>query len=372
MNKILFVLILLKPVFAEFQTKNIIKLTAFVKFGSDTTPPTIIHTPVTQIPSTNKIAKIQGTATDDLQIATVNLYYKKETEISFSTLTITPQGGATYYFEFIISSITENINYRIEASDTENYTFIPTSYSWLKIELITSTSAIIGNNGGKIIFDDGNPSDGTTSIEIPPDAVDSETTITIKWLDSNSVADGNYPAISIKPLVAFQFLPEGLIFKKPVKITLLYQDLDNDGKVDGTDFYEKDLSLFWYDGFEWRNLGGILDIAQNTVSTYITHFSIYAIFPIGKLFTDDYKPKEKIITPSLKGNWDTARFDGLDSKTTTIYIFDINGTRIKKIEFPPYEWNGTDEDSKIVESGIYIYQFKVDNKLVTGLIVVAK
>ena len=35
-------------------------------------------------------------------------------------------------------------------------------------------------------------------------------------------------------------------------------------------------------------------------------------------------------------------------------------------------WSGEDEDGNIVESGIYIYQIKVDGKVISGTILVAK
>ncbi len=68
--------------------------------------------------------------------------------------------------------------------------------------------------------------------------------------------------------------------------------------------------------------------------------------------------------------------EGALSKDTEITIEQITGKKIRTIDGEPYEWDGKDEDGNIVESGVYIYQFKADvngkRKLVSGTIAVAK
>ena len=54
-----------------------------------------------------------------------------------------------------------------------------------------------------------------------------------------------------------------------------------------------------------------------------------------------------------------------------VEIFDITGHRIRTM-VDPFEWNGRDDSGKVVESGVYIYQYKVDGERVSGLIGVAK
>ena len=122
-----------------------------------------------------------------------------------------------------------------------------------------------------------------------------------------------------------------------------------------------------------------MDTSLNTISTKITHFSLYAVFPVGPLDADDYRPKEKIITPaSIDTHNDCATFTGLYDEFE-INIYDITGRKVITIDQDSAivpEWYGKDELGNVVESGVYIYQFraKVNGKmkLVSGTIVVAK
>jgi gliding motility-associated-like protein len=92
---------------------------------------------------------------------------------------------------------------------------------------------------------------------------------------------------------------------------------------------------------------------------------------------DEYRPKEKIITPNGDDKNPYASFDGLVGEDYTISIFDIRGHKVKTITTSSLpRWDGTDDGGRVVESGVYLYQFKADvngsSKLISGTIVVAK
>ncbi len=106
------------------------------------------------------------------------------------------------------------------------------------------------------------------------------------------------------------------------------------------------------------------------------HFSVYALFP-ANITTDAYRPKRKILTTGILDEVnDRAYFDGLSGTNATIRIFDLTGREVQKITEFPYEWDGTDNNGRYVESGMYIYQFRaeVDGKpqLISGMMVIAK
>jgi len=60
----------------------------------------------------------------------------------------------------------------------------------------------------------------------------------------------------------------------------------------------------------------------------------------------------------------------------SVLIFDINGMLVRELTGEPgareLEWDGRDEDSEIVESGVYIYQLQLGDSFKTGTVIVAK
>lgn len=167
----------------------------------------------------------------------------------------------------------------------------------------------------------------------------------------------------------YSFGPDGTVFNKAVTLTLLYLDLNNDGRDDATGYNADTLRVFWWDGFEWRYLGGTVDRNSRTVSVPVMHFSLYALFPAQEPSADDYRPKENIITPNGDGINDMATF-GIPAGVT-IKVFDTVGRVIRTLDGITV-WDGKDDGATIVESGVYIYQFRVNGKLISGVIVVAK
>ena len=190
--------------------------------------------------------------------------------------------------------------------------------------------------------------------------------------------------LSSKPVAVYDFDAEGVEFKKPVTLTMLYIDVDGegnrgDGKVDDVDnsIDATMLKLFYWDGFSWRYVGGTVNTESHTVTAMVSHFSKYALFAARGSESKDFRPFERIITPNGDGINDYADFNGLDSN---VKIFDIRGKKIRTlnpetISIEPYieiRWDGRDDNGDIVESGVYIYQYKYNGKLTSGVIAVAK
>lgn len=103
---------------------------------------------------------------------------------------------------------------------------------------------------------------------------------------------------------------------------------------------------------------------------------MYAVFPAKALTDNDYRPKEKIITPAtVDGHNDYATFSGV-SPADTINVYDVSGRKIREIVGGQGSstWDGKDDSGRLVESGIYIYQIKLHEtgKIVSGTVVVAK
>lgn len=369
-------------------TSKVIKtFKATVTFGTDLSVPVLTHTALERISPVTKIGLISGAVSDDHRIDSINVYYRKYAGSEWSTGTVTAAGVLTdtskssieQEFEYKIpeAMITEDLGYRIQVGDGINTVTYPAGGGWQKVEVTRQVKAMISaSGGGTIVLPDGNANDGETSLVIPAGALDGDIEITITELDpdSSEVPGGTYPALTNRPLSVFRLEPDGIVFRKPVTMNLLYLDLDNDGIADSTEHGEKSVKVMWWDGFEWRTLGTKLDEEQNLATARTRHFSYYAVFPSAPMRDEDYRCKERIITPASEDKHnDYATFGPLNPEDT-INVFNINGRRIRQLNGDDMYWDGKDERGEIVPSGIYVYQIKLKTlgKIVSGTIVVAK
>ncbi len=235
------------------------------------------------------------------------------------------------------------------------------------------SEGLIGSHGGSLWLDG-------TELVIPEGALTNSFWVFIRRKDPTSVPKGNRAAMPIKPISAYEFGAyewknqrkgdeiRKLMFKKPVTIILAYKPEKLEGVIP-----EEQLRIFWRDLFDWRLSGGKVDKEKSIVTAKnVMHLSTFALFPMRfGLSADAYRPVRKIITPAFKdGINDEIEFENLVGKEFTIRIYDITGKRIKTLRNPI--WDGTDDDGDIVESGVYIYQLKVDGKVISGVIAVAK
>ncbi|MBN1622312.1 MAG: gliding motility-associated C-terminal domain-containing protein [Endomicrobiales bacterium] len=304
----------------------------------------------------------------------VSIWYSyTDSDSNVSTGTISLPINDDYFYSYDLKDIITDegtFDYKItvinENGDIAQYSDSSKIQSEIE-ETITS---------GEVKLEDGNPDDGYTYVLIPEGAMENATAIRIKRLDRNQVTRRPKSSFTTLPSVIYEFGPEQT-FKKPVTICLLYPDYDSDGMEDNTGYEETSLKIFFWDGYDWVFVGGTIDADQNTITVKVMHFSQYAVFPSAAPSTSDYRPVQKIITPALIDDKnDYAEFPAIDlSQDFKIYIYDINGRRIKTLENENI-WRGDDDNNDTVESGVYIYQYKVNingkKELISGTITVAK
>ncbi len=367
----------------EFSSKSTgtvaLTASAVVYVDTDDVEERILHKPLERISPVTKIGIVEGTAFHGNKISTVTLQYSKNSSTG-SMIDAPSVPVQEYSFSFTIppSFITDgdDIKYRIIVYSVSNTTVsYPADGSWVDVSVDRKRSKNIGLGGGTVLMPNGNPFDGETSIEIPDKALRHTTAITIEELDPEdpSLPDASSPALTKRPHAVHRFSPFGQKFRTPSRINLLYIDIDNDGKVDvdGKKYPVEDLSVFWLDRLGiWRIIGGSIDEEKNLISFDVSHFSVFAVFPAKKLSSDDYRPRERIVAPYGDNRY--IHFDGLDGTNTKIRIFDIRGREIRTIDSVPYEWDARDDSGSIVESGVYIYQFRAGGELISGTIAVAK
>lgn len=248
----------------SFNSLSISTIVAEAVVSTDIIPPVITHQPLKNISPITKIARIYAEITDNMNLIKVRVEYGVNNTNNISTYTVTLSTKNYVLDYFLPQNLFENnpqkIYYRISASDGLNWSWYPSSYSFVEVSYSQENSERISSSGGRIVFDDGNPFDGDTYIFVPEGALDKEVDIKIVEVSTDVVPINNSKfSLSKYPLKVYKFEPSGIRFNKPVEIGLLYLDLNDDGKVDGTDFDEKKLSVFWYDGINWRNLKSAVD-----------------------------------------------------------------------------------------------------------------
>ncbi len=127
--------------------------------------------------------------------------------------------------------------------------------------------------------------DGGVTIEIPPGALNEDTTISITDTGSNFELTANLgQALGV---FGVNIQPEGTTFNTPITITFTWDDVDNDGRVDGTNIKEDNLHIT-KDGVaitdQCRN-EPLCDTVNNTFSFTVSSLSLFAL--IGPLDSDN-------------------------------------------------------------------------------------
>jgi len=350
--------------------------------------PIISHTPIERIGIIGNKIVFNARITDNKSVESATIHYKIGKSGNWQSGAMDLQGTptdkmATYVLLPQAVSGPCDIFYWIEARDGEDNTgYWRDESSPQKTEVTQSVTEMVWFKGGSVVLPDGNPDDGEVMVEIPEGALTEAKKITIEQITDLSRIPGYSEGWDWEPVAVYNFTEEGTRFKKPVTMNLLYFDLDNNGKPEDwkgkeMEFNESQLACYWWDGINWRPAGGKVDSDRNIATIMVSHFSYYGLFKARPMGISEYRPKERIITPASQDGWnDVAYFSGLSGQATTVRIYDITGKKIRTIEGEPYEWDGTDDDGNIVESGVYIYQFKADvegkKRLVSGTIAVAK
>ncbi|MCK4533036.1 gliding motility-associated C-terminal domain-containing protein [bacterium] len=357
----------------ESANRGIVTASAFVQPSA---PVVMIKTPLEVNIAGCKIYMEAGISAG-MAMESLTFYYKKvsEPETSYKLITkeFTPPLFAYTFKDYIPGEVvtTDGVMFYFEVTYSGEV-----GVAEVPAQIITvnpSVTMTIGPEGGTIVLVDGNPEDGEVCIEIPAGALESEIEITFSQKDPAGVPAGFGVAGSDSPLAAYEILPENIDFQLPYNLTLLYFDLNGEVKEDGTLITEEELKILWWDGFDWRLVGGTLNSELNTLTTSLNHNSIFAVFP-ALINERTHCPLERIITPACQdGINDYAYFNGLtDLDNVSIKIYDITGKEIRTINITPYQWDGRNNDGDIVESGVYIYQCEYNGKNVSGVIVVAK
>ncbi|MFA5858728.1 MAG: N-acetylmuramoyl-L-alanine amidase [Elusimicrobiota bacterium] len=390
----------------ELTTTTIVVTTGKITWASiglkytgicDEVAPVLQHVPITVVGLAGQKIRIASIVTDNYVVADTKVEYKTVSagnlEGELKELGMVASGD-NYIADIPASEIdttVEQVWYRIVAMDNDgNITYAPTKDTWNVIQRRNYGQNTISSSGGRVYIPDANPDDGQVELRIAAGTVN-DSVIRVTQQDAgklSSVKDKTFIEGDVdKPVAAYEVTAAVTALDSPAELTLIYFDLDDDGIVDGTEINESALQIFWFDGNDWRYVGGTVNTAMNTVSTKVSHFTSFGLFPVSadmaNLQAIMYKPKERIVTPNSDGRNDFACFNGInnywaaltlrgnDTAPREVKVFDVKNKLVRVINEGDI-WDGKDENGDMVENGIYIYQYEVNSKVVNGTVVVAK
>ena len=361
---------------------------------SDNTAPVIEHVPLTKICiQGNKVLMVAQVTDDNSGVKEAKVKYRllddTNQEIEKGEKVMSFMGDifiGTIQPEDLPSAVSA-IEYSLTAEDIDgNIAQVPDTESAYTVIYVKDAQQYLGINGGRLALTDANPEDGEVAVKLPIGSVDSNVLVQAKQKDTSFLENINNPSVDssvTKPVAAYEFKSEGFILSTPAQVDLLFFDFDNDGLVDGTDYNERDLKVFYYDGQQWRFIGGSVDTTRNVITIETNVLGVFGVFPMKSLdmLKDGsfYAPKEKVFTPNRDGKNDFVLFNGISnvkyvlslSESIKVNIFNISNKLVRELVDTDV-WDGRDSNGELVENGIYIYQYIIDGKATTGSIVVAK
>jgi|GEM_PF-1069318 len=294
-----------------------------------------------------------------------------------------------FYISTNIDSDVKVIHYQLEAiftyrDATERTKTSTTTYYWpvdsldnpywQEATVTSSTSSVVdGSTGGTIILVSGDQSKTDTSLFIAKGAFTGTKNFNIEELPVDDyIAPANAPAnTSVKVVNP----------NKPVKLF----------KVTGDSFEDVTFNISYpemtsRDNFTLKtgtSESTITEIVPITsvdtngkiVSAKINKAGYYALFTDVVLVDSDYRPSKRVIVKArIAQSGGGFKFNYLKDGDT-VKIYNVNGKKIRTISSGTedgFTWDGKNDSGQYVESGTYIYQIKVDGKIISGTIAFVK
>ncbi len=223
------------------------------------------------------------------------------------------------------------------------------------------TKSITASSGGKVEFPSGNQQYDSTNLDIAAGALNSNSDITIEQLPADSSGGSSSENMVAQYIITSNSQDTEIL--SPIKATFFYGI-----SSDATEFvlkYKKD------ENSAWENVViSKIDLDNKTVIANITKFGYYAVFEISKAEDKHYRPRKRVV---VKGR-DVFKFNGL-KEGDSVKIYTTMGKKIKEIrsgDSEGFKWNGQKDNGEWAKSGIYIYQIKVNGKLISGTIAFVK
>jgi len=256
---------------------------------------------------------------------------------------------------------------------TDNYN------TWQKADVTCSTSSTVdGSNGGTIILVSGDQSKTDTKLIIAKDAFTGTKNFNVEEISTDKyVSPANAPVnTSVKVVNP----------NKPVKLFKITVDGSIDAVIEDATFNISYPELTSRNNFTLKTGKTESSIAENVpvtsvdtdgkiVSAKINKAGYYALFTDVVLTDSDYRPSKRVIVKArISQSGGGFKFNYLKDGDT-VKIYNVNGKKIRTISSGTedgFTWDGKNDSGQYVESGTYIYQIKVDGKIISGTIAFVK
>ncbi|MEW6606785.1 MAG: PKD domain-containing protein, partial [bacterium] len=184
---------------------------------------------------------------------------------------------------------------------------------------------------------------------------------------------------------AYKITPKKL-FNNEGTLTIWYADADQDGLVEECDInnFQKqplkaeDLRIYYFDGYDWMMLPGVVNTASRTVMAKINHTGKFAIGIkdqgiAGRDVDPDTILANLVLTenPFAPSGSNFTEFQGDLGRDSyiTVKIYDTTGEEVRELPKTLVTagasrvlaiWDGRTNGGEITENGIYVYQIKVE------------
>jgi hypothetical protein len=289
---------------------------------------------------------VQYYTNDDATVKTSSATYQKISDNTYSFVTD----------PILIDVSSDYIYYRISAKASDGTIGrFPPDDSFAEANLRQMKSQLVETTGGSLVLQSGDQRRGNTLKSFASGALLSASNFRIKELYTSE----SLPYIgSLRPIIAYEFTPADIVVNSQAlmpTITLYYGDLPPN---------MNNIEVRWLNGSTWQNVNFTNDTNMRTVTVNLsltnTKLGYYAIFDKVPLTDNDYRPEYRVFLMGEK-----LVFRNLQAGDT-VTIFDINGRQVRKLNTSPFEWDGRRDSGGYAESGSYIYQIKVNGKIISG------
>ena len=232
-------------------------------------------------------------------------------------------------------------------------------------------TVVLASAGAEVEY----PADVLTKISIPALALEKDSKVSIDPVTMPSNQG-----------IGFEMKASGFVDGKAISrlsaqatITIHYPAVFT-GVTAGTYLQDQDVAIFYFNGVEWVKLGGVLNTAAKTIAIKTEQLGKYkakASVRATAFALNQVVPK-KIFTPNNDGVNDEIRFYIENPKDNEVAakVYEYSGEEAADLQLDPtgtyYYWDGKNRSGNIAGVGIYLYQFRVDGRVISGTVVLAK
>ena len=225
-----------------------------------------------------------------------------------------------------------------------------------------SAMGVIPQGGGKIVTTEGveltfssGAVAGMLTVKVTPVNLANKN----KGIRAQSISSDNLLSIGD---MGYKFEPEGLLFDKPITITIPYEETS-----EVRDVKEDNLKIFYLneETSEWELIANSrVDIAANKVSADISHFSTYRVMGV---IVEEMNLDKVANYPNPFSDGTVFIFStGFTPDEVSIRIYTVSGRLIKEINgsaigwgYNEIHWDGRDQQGNPVANGTYLYRIAV-------------